>query len=459
MEAAERYSGRENQSRSFRVLNVPTLRPRLVEKTLGRSALVPRASMGDTDGWRRAALDYRSKFEEDFVFSVPGAREGAPPLRIAQAPSATAAEKRVGCRRPAAPADRRGAGSSARGAGRASPSSPAGSDDAKDPIPATGFTVWDAGVLLGAYVSQPEVWRRLTMPERAAEANETIPDEDDDEKNATATRESPLESVVQNLSPADSEVDPVEKRFDLDDSLTVLELGAGTGVAGLALASTGLPSAVALTDLPGVCDFLRHNASRNKACQLSESRKSVKKTRDALIPKNTHAIPAIPAIPHDVALAVAPLRWGVKSDVARLHPSFRKPRIVLGADLAYTEDASVVRRLAATVSTCVPRGGVAVFASCRDHRPESVDLLENLLVSDGEFEARRVRGDELAEGFGRTPPPRERGDENERRREDEDEDGRFESFRVVEFRRVAGDGMSDAEAEEIRARDARGDAQ
>ena len=411
--------------------------------------------MGDTDGWRRAALDYRSKFEEDFVFSVPGAREGAPPLRIAQAPSATAAEKRVGCRRPAAPADRRGAGSSARGAGRASPSSPAGSDDAKDPIPATGFTVWDAGVLLGAYVSQPEVWRRLTMPERAAEANETIPDEDDDEKNATATRESPLESVVQNLSLADSEVDPVEKRFDLDDSLTVLELGAGTGVAGLALASTGLPSAVALTDLPGVCDFLRHNASRNKACQLSESRKSVKKTRDALIPKST----AIPAIPHDVALAVAPLRWGVKSDVARLHPSLRKPRIVLGADLAYTEDASVVRRLAATVSTCVPRGGVAVFASCRDHRPESVDLLENLLVSDGEFEARRVRGDELAEGFGRTPPPRERGDENERRREDEDEDGRFESFRVVEFRRVAGDGMSDAEAEEIRARDARGDAQ
>jgi len=118
--------------------------------------------------------------------------------------------------------------------------------------------------------------------------------------------------------------------------------------------------------------------------------------------------------------------------------------------LAYTEDVSVVRRLAATVSSCVPLGGVAVFASCRDHRPESVDLLEKLLVDDGEFEARRVRGDELAEGFGRI----------ERREEDEEEkDGRFESFRVVEFRRVAGDGMSDAEAEAIRARDAHGDAQ
>ena len=97
----------------------------------------------------------------------------------------------------------------------------------------------------------------------------------------------------------------------------------------------------------------------------------------------------------------------------------------------------------------MPFGGVAVFASCRDHRPESVDLLEKLLVSNGEFEARRVRGDELAEGFGRI----------ERREEDEEKDGRFESFRVVEFRRVAGDGMSDAEAEAIRARDAHGDAQ
>ena len=386
--------------------------------------------MGDTDGWRRAALDYRSKFEEDFVFSVPGAREGAPPLRIAQAPSATAAEKRVGCRRPAAPADRRGAGESrARGAQRASPSSEDGSDDAKDPIPATGFTVWDAGVLLGAYVSQPEVWRRLTMPERAMDlANVTIPDQEDDD--ATATRfSSPLLE---------------KKKASFDDSLTVLELGAGTGVAGLALAATGLPTAVALTDLPGVCDFLRHNAERNKETKRFSAHQRT--TKESSSRKSI----SLPAIPPSVALAVAPLRWGVKQDVARLHKSFRNPKVLLGADLAYTEDSSVVRRLAATVSSCVPFGGVAVFASCRDHRPESVDLLEELLVADGDFTARRVRLDELAEGFGRI----------ERREEDEEEkDGRFESFRVVEFRRVAGDGMSDAEAEAIRARDAHGDAQ
>ena len=398
--------------------------------------------MGDTDGWRRAALDYRSKFEEDFVFSVPGALEGAPPLRIAQAPSATAAEKRVGCLRPAAPADRRGAGSSSRGSGPASSSSPAVSDDAEDPIPATGFTVWDAGVLLGAYVSQPEVWRRLTT------ASDVPPRKLEAKLDAIASTRSTLRglSLTGSNEPVSSDT-------------TVLELGAGTGVAGLALASTGLPSAVALTDLPGVCAFLRHNAARNKAAPLPRDgfgkNRTVGKSQKRIEPIQ----PLVAAIPADVAVAVAPLRWGVETDVANLNAAFRNPRVVLGADLAYTENAAVVEKLALTVRACVPRGGVAVFASCRDHRPESVDLLEALLLEGGAFEARRVRGDELAPGFGRREPAEPR-DEDEPRDEGEGSQTarEFESFRVVEFRRVAGDAMSDAEAEAIRARDARGDA-
>lgn len=395
--------------------------------------------MGDTDGWRRAALDYRSKFEEDFVFSVPGALEGAPPLRIAQAPSATAAEKRVGCLRPAAPADRRGAGSSSRGSGPASSSSPAVSDDAEDPIPATGFTVWDAGVLLGAYVSQPEVWRRLTT------ASDVPPRKLEAKLDAMAS----TRSTLRGLSLTGSN-EPVS-------DTTVLELGAGTGVAGLALASTGLPSAVALTDLPGVCAFLRHNAARNKAAPPPRDgfgkNRTVGKSQKRIEPIQ----PLVAAIPADVAVAVAPLRWGVETDVANLNAAFRNPRVVLGADLAYTENAAVVEKLAATVRACVPRGGVAVFASCRDHRPESVDLLEALLLEGGAFEARRVRGDELAPGFGRRVEPEPR-DEDEPRDEGSQTAREFESFRVVEFRRVAGDAMSDAEAEAIRARDARGDA-
>ena len=395
--------------------------------------------MGDTDGWRRAALDYRSKFEEDFVFSVPGALEGAPPLRIAQAPSATAAEKRVGCLRPAAPADRRGAGSSSRGSGPASSSSPAVSDDAEDPIPATGFTVWDAGVLLGAYVSQPEVWRRLTT------ASDVPPRKLEAKLDAMAS----TRSTLRGLSLTGSN-EPVS-------DTTVLELGAGTGVAGLALASTGLPSAVALTDLPGVCAFLRLNAARNKAAPpprdgFGKNRKIVGKSQKRIEPE-----PLVAAIPADVAVAVAPLRWGAETDVANLNAAFRNPRVVLGADLAYTENAAVVEKLAATVRACVPRGGVAVFASCRDHRPESVDLLEALLLEGGAFEARRVRGEELAPGFGRRVEPEPR-DEDEPRDEGSQTAREFESFRVVEFRRVAGDAMSDAEAEAIRARDARGDA-
>ena len=395
--------------------------------------------MGDTDGWRRAALDYRSKFEEDFVFSVPGALEGAPPLRIAQAPSATAAEKRVGCLRPAAPADRRGAGSSSRGSGPASSSSPAVSDDAEDPIPATGFTVWDAGVLLGAYVSQPEVWRRLTT------ASDVPPRKLEAKLDAIAS----TRSTLRGLSLTGSN-EPVS-------GTTVLELGAGTGVAGLALASTGLPSAVALTDLPGVCAFLRHNAARNKAAPPPRDgfgkNRTVGKSQKRIEPIQ----PLVAAIPADVAVAVAPLRWGVETDVANLNAAFRNPRVVLGADLAYTENAAVVEKLALTVRACVPRGGVAVFASCRDHRPESVDLLEALLLEGGAFEARRVRGDELAPGFGRRVEPEPR-DEDEPRDEGSQTAREFESFRVVEFRRVAGDAMSDAEAEAIRARDARGDA-
>ena len=393
--------------------------------------------MGDTDGWRRAALDYRSKFEEDFVFSVPGALEGAPPLRIAQAPSATAAKKRVGCLRPAAPADRRGAGSSSRGSGPASSSSPAVSDDAEDPIPATGFTVWDAGVLLGAYVSQPEVWRRLTT------ASDVPPRKLEAKLDAMASTRSTLRglSLTGSNEPVSSDT-------------TVLELGAGTGVAGLALASTGLPSAVALTDLPGVCAFLRHNAARNKAAPPPRDgfgkNRTVGKSQKRIEPE-----PLVAAIPADVAVAVAPLRWGVETDVANLNAAFRNPRVVLGADLAYTENAAVVEKLAATVRACVPRGGVAVFASCRDHRPESVDLLEALLLEGGAFEARRVRGDELAPGFGRRVEPEPR-DEDEPRDEGSQTAREFdESFRVVEFRRVAGDAMSDAEAEAIRARDAR----
>ena len=189
---------------------------------------------------------------------------------------------------------------------------------------------------------------------------------------------------------------------------------------------------------PACAPFCGTTRRRNKLAPpprdgFGKNRKIVGKSQKRIEPE-----PLVAAIPADVAVAVAPLRWGAETDVANLNAAFRNPRVVLGADLAYTENAAVVEKLAATVRACVPRGGVAVFASCRDHRPESVDLLEALLLEGGAFEARRVRGEELAPGFGRRVEPEPR-DEDEPRDEGSQTAREFdESFRVVEFRRVAG---------------------
>ena len=48
-------------------------------------------------------------------------------------------------------------------------------------------------------------------------------------------------------------------RFDLGSGATVVELGAGTGAAGLALAAAHPHARVVLTDLPEVCPLLQTN--------------------------------------------------------------------------------------------------------------------------------------------------------------------------------------------------------
>jgi len=58
-------------------------------------------------------------------------------------------------------------------------------------------------------------------------------------------------------NPDAHECDP---RFDLRPGAAVVELGAGTGVAGLALAATYPHAGVVLTDLPEVCPLLQNNA-------------------------------------------------------------------------------------------------------------------------------------------------------------------------------------------------------
>ena len=328
------------------------------------------------------------------------------------------------------------------GSGPASSSSPAVSDDAEDPIPATGFTVWDAGVLLGAYVSQPEVWRRLTT------ASDVPPRKLEAKLDAIASTRWTLRGLWRG-------------RVRTNLSVTRPCLSSGQARASPVWPSPALACRVRWRSptCPACAPFCGTTRRATRRAPpprdgFGKNRKIVGKSQKRIEPE-----PLVAAIPADVAVAVAPLRWGAETDVANLNAAFRNPRVVLGADLAYTENAAVVEKLAATVRACVPRGGVAVFASCRDHRPESVDLLEALLL-----EGARVRGEARARrraragvrAAGRTEPR----DEDEPRDEGSQTAREFdESFRVVEFRRVAGDAMmSDAEAEAIRARDARGDA-
>lgn len=53
------------------------------------------------------------------------------------------------------------------------------------------------------------------------------------------------------------EFDP---QFDIGPEASIVELGAGTGVAGLALAAIHPHARVVLTDLPEVCPLLQSNA-------------------------------------------------------------------------------------------------------------------------------------------------------------------------------------------------------
>ena len=300
-------------------------------------------------GWRRAALSYREKFVDDLVIALPDAT--GPPLRIAQAASAEAVgtASRRGDGRKDRPSVRRGTGPVV-----ARPPDDPDDDVSADPIPSTGFTVWDAGILLGMYVSQPEVWRRLVRGSSSSSGS------------------------------SGSSSDAV-----------VLELGSGTGVAGLLVASSGLPAVVGMSDLPALVPFLRANASRNKAPQGP--------------------------VPETVAMATVPLRWGVADDVESLPGPLRAPHVVLGADLIYTERREVIDALVTTLESIVPVGGVAVIASCVEHRPESVSYFEERVARTGGFTCVAVDHGALRPGYGR-------------------EGGG--TFRVVEMTREGGEGTS-----------------
>ena len=163
-----------------------------------------------TTSWRRSTLSFREKFIDAHETHGVRVRQYASRSAFDKAMGGGVTKRRASCFRD----DDDGDGDQT---------------TQRDPVPETGFTVWDASALLGKYVGREDVWRRL------------IKNDDDEEASTRMT--------------------------------TTLELGAGTGLCTLLVATSevvremaGLKSvACAMTDLLGVVEFTRENARDNKA--------------------------------------------------------------------------------------------------------------------------------------------------------------------------------------------------
>lgn len=114
---------------------------------------------------------------------------------------------------------------------------------------------------------------------------------------------------------------------------------------------------VVMTDLPSTINFTRLNVHTN-----------------------------IDAIASNAVILTQPLRWGCLQDMNSLPRETCRPDVLLGADLLYTIDKSVISALADTVILLA--GRVAVFAVCKQHRPESIEFFLSLVQEA--FEIRNV---------------------------------------------------------------------
>ena len=137
----------------------------------------------------------------------------------------------------------------------------------------------------------------------------------------------------------------------------VLELGSGTGVAGLACAALGA-RAVRLTDLPERLDLLRRNATRNRG--------------------------------HTVGCDVAarPLAWGDRFGALALAAD--GVDVVVAADVCYRADA--VAPLAASIACLMERAALGIVA-CERHEPVAYAALKATLAATLDVATHASSGD------------------------------------------------------------------
>jgi predicted nicotinamide N-methyase len=158
----------------------------------------------------------------------------------------------------------------------------------------TGTTVWDAGIVLAQYLS-------VNSP------------------NSRAIFQAP------GLSCA-------------------LELGSGTGLVSLAVASAWAVPCLVASDIASMVPLINKNLALNR-----------------------------PLIKLGARVHVHPLRWGEPSDLRRIAPLDRPCSLVFGSDLIYSDAIDQSSLLLSTLGLVCDNATVAVFAMHRLHQPARVD--------------------------------------------------------------------------------------
>jgi hypothetical protein len=262
--------------------------------------------------WRRSFLSYKEKYEQTFV----PARDEKSRVRIDQCSSLSELKKRFGISTTAEEEDDEDDEEDDRRS----------NEDDRDPVPETGFTIWDASLLLAAYLERKEKMEAFLLPARGAAGAPN-----------SGSR-----------------------------GLGVVELGAGTGAGTLLLVESvekmkGNDDDVrfVVTDLGACLHLLRHNVRESRMSSVVSVARlewgATRREKDLERVKNL------------------------------LSPS-QNIDLVIGADLCYTSNEDVIKNLAATVKLCGSRACVMAF--CREHNPKAVDLFEKL--SEDTFEVKKV---------------------------------------------------------------------
>ena len=262
--------------------------------------------------WRRSFLSYKEKYEQTFV----PARDEKSRVRVDQCSSLSELKKRFGISTTAEEEDDDD-DEDDRGS----------NEDDRDPVPETGFTIWDASLLLAAYLERKEKMEAFLLPARGAAAGAPH----------SGSR-----------------------------GLGVVELGAGTGAGTLLLVESvekmkGNDDDVrfVVTDLGACLHLLRHNVRESRMSSVVSAARlewgATRREKDLERVKNL------------------------------LSPSGNID-LVIGADLCYTSNEDVIKNLAVTVKLCGSRACVMAF--CREHNPAAVDLFEKL--SEDTFEVKKV---------------------------------------------------------------------